>query len=46
VRKGDALTRKLDGAIYQVVRVVPNGLYSIGDGKGGAPSITDSAATR
>jgi hypothetical protein len=25
VRKGDVLTRKLDGAVYEVVRVVPNG---------------------
>ena len=25
VRKGDVLTRKLDGAIYEMVRVVPNG---------------------
>jgi hypothetical protein len=25
VRKGDVLTRKLDGAVYEIVRVVPNG---------------------
>jgi hypothetical protein len=25
VRKGDVLTRKLGGAIYEIVRVVPNG---------------------
>ncbi|KRR11296.1 hypothetical protein CQ12_05570 [Bradyrhizobium jicamae] len=25
VRKGDVLTRKQDGAVYEIVRVVPNG---------------------
>jgi hypothetical protein len=25
VRKGDVLTRKEDGAVYEIVRVVPNG---------------------